>query len=70
MYYGTFTLHGNGNETGTWKGNGTKGNNGSGHIPGSGAVWTVLHNVLTVPSPVPGPTPGLGFVQCERAIRL
>ena len=44
--YGSFTLHGTG--TGTGKGNGisTIEDNGSRPIPGPGAMWTVLCNIL------------------------
>ena len=36
--YGTFTLHGNRNGTCSWNGTGTIGDNGSGPVPGPGAV--------------------------------
>ena len=36
--YGTLTLHGNRNETGTGNRTGTIGDNGSGPFPGPGAV--------------------------------
>ena len=36
--YGTFTPHANGNETGTGNRTGTMGDNGSGPVPGPGAV--------------------------------
>ena len=44
---GTFTLHGNGNETGAGNGTGTIGDDGSGPIPGPVAVSAVLHNIVT-----------------------
>ena len=62
--YGSFTLHGNWNATGSGNGTGTIADNGPGPIPVPDAVWTVT----IVPSPVPGPDPSPGTVQCERAI--
>ena len=42
---GLFTLHGNRNGKGTGNGIGTIGDNGTGSIPGPGAVWTVLYKI-------------------------